>query len=154
MIIKKCRVCSKYYLPDEAYVERKSFMRNRVDSIKFRLIFLFLLPYIALSGQRTDPGLNNIQIAWQLITNFYVDTINSDELAREAIEAMLRKLDPHSVYIPADDVNAMNEPLDGNFEGVGIEFVILDDTLTVVSAIAGGPSEKVGIRGGRQDYCG
>ncbi len=123
-------------------------MRNMLESLKFRFIFLFLLPSVVLSGQRTDSGLDNIQIAWQLITNFYVDTIDNDELAREAIEAMLRKLDPHSVYIPAEEVSAMNEPLDGNFEGVGIEFVIMDDTLTVVSAITGGPSQKVGLRAG------
>lgn len=61
---------------------------------------------------------------------------------------MLGALDPHSVFIPAEDVKSMNEPLDGNFEGVGIEFVILEDTLTVVSAIGGGPSEKVGVRAG------
>ncbi len=117
-------------------------------SMRFYFFMLMLLPALLVTGQRSDDGLNNIQITWQLITNFYVDTINSDALAREAIEAMLLKLDPHSVFIPAEDVKAMNEPLDGNFEGVGIEFVIFGDTLTVVSTIVGGPSEKVGIRGG------
>ncbi|MCA1744659.1 MAG: PDZ domain-containing protein [Bacteroidales bacterium] len=116
--------------------------------MRYYLLVLFLLPALLVTGQRSEPGLNNIQIAWQLITNFYVDTVNTDALAREAIEAMLLKLDPHSVFIPAEDVKAMNEPLDGNFEGVGIEFVIIGDTLTVVSTIVGGPSEKVGIRGG------
>lgn len=119
-----------------------------IVSMRFYLLVLFLLPAVLVTGQRSEPGLNNIQIAWQLITNFYVDTVNTDALAREAIEAMLLKLDPHSVFIPAEDVKAMNEPLDGNFEGVGIEFVIISDTLTVVSTIVGGPSEKVGIRGG------
>ncbi len=121
---------------------------SKKKSMKFYFLMLFLLPVILVTGQRSEPGLNNIQIAWQLITNFYVDTVNTDALAREAIESMLKKLDPHSVYIPAEDVKSMNEPLDGNFEGVGIEFVIFGDTLTVVSTIVGGPSEKVGIRGG------
>jgi carboxyl-terminal processing protease len=116
--------------------------------MRFFFLLLLVIPGILANGQRSDPGLNNIQITWQLITNFYVDTVNTDALAREAIESMLKKLDPHSVFIPSEEVKAMNEPLDGNFEGVGIEFVIYEDTLTVVSTILGGPSEKVGIRGG------
>lgn len=117
--------------------------------MKFRFLFIMLLfPIGVVMAQKSDPGLNNFQIAWQLINNFYVDTVNSDILAREAIASMLKKLDPHSVLIPAEEVKAMNEPLDGNFEGVGIEFAILDDTLTVVSAIPGGPSHKVGIASG------
>lgn len=117
-------------------------------SMRFYFLLLLIFPVLMATGQRSEPGLNNIQITWQLITNFYVDTVNTDALAREAIESMLKKLDPHSVFIPSEDVKAMNEPLDGNFEGVGIEFVIYEDTLTVISTILGGPSEKVGIRGG------
>src|SRR5690606_32289870 len=92
------------------------FMRAiTIVSMRYYLLVIFLLPALLVTGQRSEPGLNNIQIAWQLITNFYVDTVNTDALAREAIEAMLLKLDPHSVFIPAEDVKAMNEPLDGNF---------------------------------------
>lgn len=117
--------------------------------MKYRfLLILMLLPVGMVNAQKSDSGLNNIQIAWQLINNFYVDTVDSDLLAREAIGSMLKKLDPHSVLIPAGEVKAMNEPLDGNFEGVGIEFAIMEDTLTVVSAIPGGPSHKVGISSG------
>jgi carboxyl-terminal processing protease len=61
---------------------------------------------------------------------------------------MMKELDPHSVYIPKDEVRAMNEPLQGNFEGIGIQFNILDDTILVLSTIPGGPSEKVGVRAG------
>ncbi len=93
-------------------------------------------------------GISDIQIAWHLINNFYVDSVDSEILAREAIKSMLVKLDPHSVLIPAEEVKAMNEPLDGNFEGVGIEFSILKDTLIVITPIVGGPSEEVGIRSG------
>lgn len=116
--------------------------------MKIHLLFLFLLPFMATFGQKSDPGLNNIQITWQLINSFYVDTVDSELLAREAIVSMLKKLDPHSVYIPSEDVKAMNEPLDGNFEGVGIEFAILNDTLTVTSTIQGGPSQKIGVLSG------
>jgi carboxyl-terminal processing protease len=116
--------------------------------MRYRFLVFLLLPFIVLTGQRSEPGLNNIQIAWQLITNFYVESVDKENMAREAIEAMLRTLDPHSVLIPADEVKAMNEPLDGNFEGVGIEFSIFNDTLTIVSTVINGPSEKVGLMGG------
>ncbi len=116
--------------------------------MKIRMLLVFLLPFWSLFGQKSEPGLNNIQIAWQLINNFYVDTVDTEILAREAIVSMLKKLDPHSVFIPSEEVKAMNEPLDGNFEGVGIEFAILDDTLTVTSTIQGGPSYKVGVLSG------
>lgn len=120
--------------------------KYRIWNIICLLTFVLAAP--TLQAQRSQPGLNNIQVAWQLINSFYVDTVDAEAMSREAIEAMLGTLDPHSVYIPAEDVQSMNEPLDGNFEGVGIEFVVLQDTLTVVSAIGGGPSEKVGVRAG------
>ncbi len=78
----------------------------------------------------------------------YVDTVNVATIADEAINAMLKKLDPHSTYIPLSEVKRMDEPLMGNFEGVGIQFNILSDTLMVVATISGGPSEKVGIKAG------
>jgi carboxyl-terminal processing protease len=78
----------------------------------------------------------------------YVDTVNAAQITDVAIDKMLSSLDPHSVYIPARDVSQVNEPLEGNFEGVGIEFFIVQDTITVVAAIAGGPSELIGIRAG------
>ncbi len=79
------------------------------------------------------------------ISNEYVDTIDQKTLVDNSIEKILQQLDPHSAYIPAEDLQAVNETLEGNFEGIGIEFYILDDTIMVVSAISGGPSEAVGI---------
>ena len=70
----------------------------------------------------------------------YVDTINRAQLLDKTIDGMLANLDPHSVYIPATDVSETNESLEGNFEGIGIEFFIVQDTITVVNAISGGPS--------------
>ncbi len=84
----------------------------------------------------------------QYLSNEYVDTVNPNRMVDEAIVSMLEKLDPHSVYISKDEVQAMNEPLEGNFDGVGVEFNIMNDTLMVVNTIIGGPSEKVGIIAG------
>ena len=78
----------------------------------------------------------------------YVDTLNRDSLTDKTIETLLGNLDPHSAYIPAADLQATNEPLNGNFEGIGVEFNLLRDTIYVVTAIPGGPSEKAGIKSG------
>lgn len=82
------------------------------------------------------------------ISQDYVDSVNKNELIEESINKMLKNLDPHSVYISAEDFNLVNDPLLSNFEGIGVEFRIVKDTITVIHAIPGGPSEKVGIRGG------
>lgn len=84
----------------------------------------------------------------ELIYSEYVDTVNKGQLTDQAIFAILEQLDPHSSYIPPANLQAVNEDLQGNFEGVGIEFNIVKDTIVVVSAISGGPSEAVGIRAG------
>ena len=80
-----------------------------------------------------------------IIESNYVDSVNRNDLVETAIPAMLRKLDPHSVYIPAKDLARANEPLQGNFEGIGISFSMLTDTILVISTIPGGPSEKIGL---------
>jgi carboxyl-terminal processing protease len=82
------------------------------------------------------------------INDEYVDTVNDKELVESAIRAMLENLDPHSTYIPAEDLKAYTEPLEGNFDGIGIEFHIQDDTIMVVAAVSGGPSEQLGIQSG------
>lgn len=78
----------------------------------------------------------------------YVDTINAQKLVDESITQILNNLDPHSSYIPAEDLVAVNEPLQGNFDGIGIEFHIQNDTVMVVSPISGGPSEQIGLMAG------
>jgi carboxyl-terminal processing protease len=82
------------------------------------------------------------------LDSYYVDSINAESIVEDAIVNILSELDPHSTYIPADELKRMREPLQGNFEGIGISFNILKDTLYVISAISGGPSEKVGVRAG------
>jgi carboxyl-terminal processing protease len=83
-----------------------------------------------------------------IINRAYVDTVNMDELEEKTITELLTNLDPHSVYIPAKDLQQANEQLEGNFEGIGVEFNILNDTIMVVSAINGGPSQLLGIQAG------
>ncbi len=99
------------------------------------------------------PGIRNsasgkVNQVLNYIEQEYVDTISKARLTDEAITALLKNLDPHSAYIPASEVMAMNEPMQGNFEGIGIEFNILNDTIIVVAALAGGPSEALGIKAG------
>lgn len=119
--------------------------------IAISLPFLLIL-FPAISGnaamQEDNRNFYRLNQALYDISNFYLDTVNQSGLADKAISAMVAALDPHSAYIPADQVKEMNEPLVGNFEGIGIEFAIISDTLTVQSVIPGGPSEKVGIRSG------
>ncbi|MAI23227.1 MAG: peptidase S41 [Crocinitomicaceae bacterium] len=78
----------------------------------------------------------------------YVDPVVRQELEQVALDAVLDKLDPHSLFISAEELAAMAEPMEGNFEGIGVEFIIQRDTLIVVAAILGGPSEKAGLRAG------
>jgi carboxyl-terminal processing protease len=80
-----------------------------------------------------------------IIESDYVDSVNRSDLVEAAIPAILKKLDPHSVYIPAKDLIRANEPLQGNFDGIGISFNLLTDTILVISTIPGGPSEKLGL---------
>lgn len=80
-----------------------------------------------------------------IIESSYVDSVNRNDLVDAAIPAMLKKLDPHTIYIPAKDLARANEPLQGNFEGIGISFSLLTDTILVISTIPGGPSEKLGL---------
>lgn len=82
---------------------------------------------------------------FRIIEKDYVDPISADSLSEMAISSVLSELDPHSTYIPPADLQAVNEDMEGNFEGVGIEFNITNDTISVVSVISGGPSEKAGI---------
>lgn len=78
----------------------------------------------------------------------YVDTINKKDLVEKTVTSMLQSLDPHSSYIAASEFETVNEPLEGNFDGIGVEFNIIKDTIRVVNPIEGGPSERIGIRAG------
>lgn len=82
------------------------------------------------------------------IQNYYFDTINDEEFIKTALTTMMQSLDPHSAYATAEENRLMTESLDGAFEGVGIQFNIMNDTVMVVAVVSGGPSEKAGIRAG------
>ncbi|MGA2408056.1 MAG: S41 family peptidase [Bacteroidales bacterium] len=100
-----------------------------------------VLPQHSSIRSRNDK-LNSIL---NIIESNYVDSVNRNDLVETAIPAILKKLDPHSVYIPAKDLARANEPLQGNFEGIGISFSMLTDTILIISTIPGGPSEKLGL---------
>lgn len=112
---------------------------------------LILLSSPAAFGQlRSDARSTSQKFAslLQIINYYYVDSTDQPDLTEKAIVAMLKQLDPHSVYLSKDEVAKANEPLQGNFEGVGIQFQLFNDTILVVAAVPGGPSDKLGIRAG------
>ncbi len=88
---------------------------------------------------------NDLEEVLNYISAKYVDTVNTEKLMQGSIQDMLSRLDPHSIFIPPSRLSEVNEELQGNFEGIGIEFFRINDTLAVVNVIAGGPSEKAGL---------
>ena len=106
--------------------------------------YLFSSHFLTFRGDSK----NKFESVLNYLDATYVDTINREQLTEEAINAMLQYLDPHSVYVNAQENKMMMESLDGEFEGVGIQYSIMNDTVMVIATISGGPSEKVGIRAG------
>ncbi len=102
----------------------------------------------AQEKKNNDSPIRKLTLAQFAIANLYVDETNPDKLVESAIVGMLEELDPHSTYSNAEEVKKMNEPLQGNFDGIGIQFNMAEDTLFVIQPVSGGPSEKVGIRAG------
>jgi carboxyl-terminal processing protease len=94
------------------------------------------------------PKTNKLDMVISYIENEYVDEVSKNELIEKTIPKILEELDPHSQYIPAAELERVNEPLEGNFSGIGIQFNILNDTLVVIQTVANGPSQKVGILAG------
>ena len=113
---------------------------------------LSLLSIGAVAQFRINMGENSplrkMQIAEMAVTNLYVDSVNEDKLVEDGIRGMIEKLDPHSSYLTAKEVKQANEPLQGNFEGIGVQFNMVEDTLLVIQPVTNGPSEKVGIIAG------
>ncbi|MGO9480412.1 MAG: S41 family peptidase, partial [Candidatus Kryptoniota bacterium] len=100
------------------------------------------------SGDNIYQQLEKFKDVLSLADKYYVDNIDTQKLVDAAINGMLGQLDPHSVYIPAKETQSISEEFSGSFEGIGIQFDVVDDTLIVVTPIAGGPSEMVGIEAG------
>lgn len=120
---------------------------NRLPS----LLLVGLLACTTLAGRAQESNwtpLFKLRMAEAAIANLYVDPVDENGLVEEAIVRMLAKLDPHSLYSNPEEVKRLNEPLEGNFDGIGIQFNLMKDTLVVIQAMAGGPSEKAGLRAG------
>lgn len=116
---------------------------------------LFLIPVILFTSQlsaqqpsRRYRPVEKLEALIYYLDNYYVDTLNEEQVVETGINGILEELDPHSYYLTAKEKKEMDEPLVGNFEGIGIQFNIFHDTIMVVSPISGGPSEKLGIRSG------
>jgi carboxyl-terminal processing protease len=135
MLIRKQKVCLL-----------NPMIMKHIKPVFFSLILVFLLH--SGNAQVFNEQIYKFSKALGSISSFYVDPVDEDKLVEYAIVEMLKELDPHSVYINKDDVKAMNEPLQGNFEGIGVQFNLLNDTIYIISPISGGPSERVGIQAG------
>ncbi|ADV42835.1 S41 family peptidase [Bacteroides helcogenes] len=115
-----------------------------------RILFIIIcICAVTVQAQKqNNEALRKLQMAEFFITNLYVDKVDENKLVEEAIIKMLAQLDPHSTYNNAEEVKKMNEPLQGNFEGIGVQFQMIEDTLLVIQPVTGGPSERVGILAG------
>lgn len=138
---------------------------NQNPSSKNNAFFPIILSLVLISGiwigylltkrnQNNQSQYNNASSTNKItsLLNYieyqYVDTINKKDLIEKTVTSMLQSLDPHSSYIPASEFDEINSPLEGNFDGIGVEFNIIKDTIRVINPIEGGPSEKIGIKAG------
>jgi carboxyl-terminal processing protease len=113
---------------------------------KYIFLFIFCCSFSIIGKSQTyQQKLNSFM---KMLDTYYVDSLNMDSIVEVGIEKILSGLDPHSVYMNKKELEKANEPLVGNFEGVGIQFNILDDTILVLHTISGGPSKRVGIMDG------
>ena len=116
---------------------------------KIILSLAFCFSFFCLYAEEVSVDLflsvSKISTVLKNINYMYVDTVDMKKLSEQAIRDILKNLDPHSAYLPADELKQATEQLDGNFEGVGIQFQIIDDTLNVVQTVSGCPAEKVGV---------
>lgn len=101
-----------------------------------------------ISGIFSQKGLGKIDEVLSMIDSKYVDSVDVSKISEETLTDLVSKLDPHSVYIPASDLENVNSELEGSFGGIGVQFNIQNDTIMIVSVISGGPSEKVGLLAG------
>lgn len=123
-------------------------MKKSFSSILTGVLIVVSSAVLAQPSVNRSETTDKFSTLIQYIESIYVDSVNSKELVEKAIIHLLEELDPHSTYISAEEVAEANEPLQGSFDGIGIQFNILHDTIFVVEPIQGGPSEKLGIRAG------
>ncbi len=114
-----------------------------------RYIFILILATISsVVAMPQSDAAKKLSMAERIINTYYVDSVGEDKLVEDAIVAMLKTLDPHSQYSDPAETKELTTPLQGNFSGIGIQFNMLNDTLYIIQTVAGGPSEKVGLRAG------
>ena len=137
-------------------MNRQFLMKTKFSDALLKVIFFSFFSFfnfLPLQAQNNfDVGakssLRKLQLAEMAISRLYVDTVNEESLVENGIRGMLEKLDPHSSYTTARETKAMNESLNGSFEGIGVQFNMQEDTLIVIQTVTNGPSEKVGIQAG------
>ena len=128
-------------LNNSLYLVKLEYPMKRI----FLIVFL-LFGILRTQAQQVSQGaMDKLGTLITLIERYYVDTVKEKKLVEDAVIGMLKELDPHSTYIAPEDLKEMNEPLEGNFEGIGVQFQILNDTITLISPITNGPSEKLDI---------
>ena len=121
-------------------------MMDRIKS--YMILALVLLVTTTSQAQLTSPDALKLALVMEKVSRYYVDSINDTEVVEDAIEHLLHELDPHSSYLSKEELEELNEQLEGEFEGIGVSFNILEDTIYIIRAISGGPSERVGIMAG------
>ena len=114
---------------------------------RYMVLSLLLIASQTLQGQWSVESIKLAQVM-EKVSSFYVDSIDENGIAERTIVQMLHELDPHSSYLSKEDLEELNEQLEGEFEGIGVSFNVLEDTIYIVRAISGGPSERVGIMAG------
>ena len=130
-------------------MNKNSFSFSRVlYTIMVFLLGVSVAFYIVKKQHVTSKSYDKLRDLIYYIDHYYVDTVNHEQLSEDAIRGMLEHLDPHSIYSNAEENKAQTEHLEGAFEGIGVQFNIMNDTIMVVAALAGGPSEKAGIKAG------
>jgi carboxyl-terminal processing protease len=123
-------------------------MIHILKKFSIQLLLIFAVSASAVQGQILNEEVLKYAKALHAVDNYYIDTVDRAKLTEKALVGMLKELDPHTTYLTPEEVKEMNEPLEGNFEGIGIQFNIFKDTIYVISPVTGGPSEKVGIKAG------
>ena len=137
-------------------MKKELYKTDRTHAFLYRMtwVILFLLLSFpqSIKAQQLNFGYNSpmrkIVLAEMAITNLYVDSVDEKKLAEDGIRGMIEQLDPHSSYSTAKETKEMNEPLQGSFEGIGVQFNMVKDTLLVIQPVVNGPSERVGILAG------
>ena len=130
-------------------------MQNNVSKILIFILTIILLividPFnsgLLSNDNNKKQNFKNVNTVIELIKSHYVDSVNDQKLNEKIINSILNELDPHSTYISKENMQTVNEDMQGSFSGIGIQFNIIQDSVVVIAAISGGPSEKLGIVSG------